>query len=115
MLRAFLYVFILVGGTYISENLDLLHYHEAFLASGGMALLALLLVEPAGKRKTIRALSLSALVMTLYILGLKLPLILQRRLNYYLSYIIVILVILAVNAVIFMLLQKHAASSTGDG
>ena len=110
MLREFLYLLIFVGGTYIFVNLNLLHYHEAFLASGAVALLALLLIEPAGKRKTTRALILSSLVVTLYLLGLKLPVILQGRLNYYLAYVLVGVLIGTVNLIILLLLRKHAAS-----
>ena len=109
MLREFLYLLVFVGGTYIFVNLNLLHYHEAFLASGVIALLALLLIEPAG-RKTTRALVLSSLVVTLYLLGLKLPLILQGRLNYYLAYFLVGVLIGTVNLIILLLLRKHAAS-----
>lgn len=113
MLREFLYLFIFVGVTHIFVNLNLLHYHEAFLASGVVALLALILIEPAGKRKTSRALILSSLVITLYLLGLKLPLILQEKLNNYLAYFLVGVLIGSVNLVILLLVRRHAASSSG--
>jgi hypothetical protein len=110
MLRYFLYLIILTGGTRIFRNLDVLHYHEAFLASGAVAILALLLLEPRGKYR--KALILLSLVISLYGLGLKLPMILQGRMNYYLAYFLALVLLAVVTVVIFVLDRKYTPTSS---
>jgi len=107
MLREFFYGIILVGGTSILTALELLHSHEAFLVAGVLALIALLLVEPSGKEKYTKAFINLSVLLSIYGLGLKLPMVLLGRLNYYAVYLLVFVLIGIVIVGIFILVRKH--------
>lgn len=105
MLRPFLYILILVAGTNILITLELLHYHEALLVSGLLDIVVMLLVEPPGGKLARTQLWLVALF-TIYGLGLKLPLLLKERMNHYLMYFIIVVLIIAINFGSVLLLRK---------
>ena len=85
-LRQFLYYFILVAGGSIFQSTEVLHWHEALLASGLLVIVAVLLVEPTRQEKFSRAFDLFFVVLSFYLLVLKLPALLVPRVNYYVAY-----------------------------
>ena len=111
MLRPFLYILILVAGTNILITLELLHYHEALLVAGLLDILVMLVVEPPGGKLARTQLWLVALF-TIYGLGLKLPLLLKERMNHYLMYFIIVVLIIAINFGSVLLLRKLTSASS---
>lgn len=110
MLRKFLYALILVAGTNGVTTIGLLHYHEAILVSGVLAIVVMLLVEPPGAKFARAQIWLLPLI-TIYALGLKLPLLLEGRMNYYLMYFIVFVLIIVINFGGLLLRKPTSASS----
>ena len=105
MLRQSLCVFILVAGTNVLTTIELLHYHEAMLVSGVLAIVVMLLVEPPGA-KSAKVRSWLLALISVYALGLKLPLLLQERMNYYLMYFIIFVLIIVINFASWLPLRK---------
>ena len=109
MLRDFLYISILTGGTSIFTATELLDFHEAFLVSGVLSLIAMLLFEGKGKGAT--ALSYFLLLLCFYGFWFKVPLMLDGRLNYYVTKAIALVIVVTFAGVIFVLNRKSMRSS----
>ena len=110
-LREVLYLMILIGIGRILTSEEVLHEDEAFLASGGIALIALLLLEP-WREKLYKALGLVSIVLSVYGLMFKLPLLLAGKLNYYVTYLLAIALVVIVNLAIFAIGRKYLPSSS---
>ena len=110
-LRELLYLMILIGIGQILTSEEVLHEHEAFLASGGLALIALLLLEPRHE-KVKKALGLVSIVLSIYGLLLKLPLLLAGTFNYYVTYLLAIVLVAVVNLALFAIGRKYLPSSS---
>lgn len=101
---------ILLGIARILTIEEVLHEHEAFLASGGLALIALLFLEPWHEKLT-KALGLVSIVLSIYGLLFKLPLLLAGSLNYYVTYLLAIVLVAVVNLALFALGRKYLTNS----
>lgn len=102
---------ILIGIGRIFTSEGLLHEDEAFLASGGIALIALLLLEP-WREKLYKGLGLVSIVLSFYALVFKLPLLLAGKLNYYVTFILAVALAVIVNLAIFAIGRKYLPSSS---
>ena len=109
-LRELLYLSIVVGIGDILTTTQVLHKHEALLASGGLALMALLILEP-WQEKFSRALTLTSAVLSFYVFLFKLPVLLAGTLNYYVTYVLAWVLIVVFNLAILVIERKYLTSS----
>jgi hypothetical protein len=109
-LRDVLYISIFGGVAIILRSSETLHKHEAFLVSGGLAFIAVLLLEPRDD-KFGKGLIWLSVVVSFYGLVMKLPIMLMGRLNHYVVYVIayVLLAIVALGVLVVSL--KYGTSS----
>ena len=108
-LRSILYIVMISGIANILTSFEIFHKHEAFLVSGGLALLAVLLLEPR-KERFRKGLIMSTVVVSVYGLMLKLPMMLMGKLNYYLVYFIAYMLLAIVNLGAFAIPLKYRTS-----
>lgn len=113
-MKEFLFVTIVVGGTTIIENTEMLHAHEAFLVAGMVGIFVLLLVEPSRKQRYIKGLTLFPVFISTYGLLLKLPMLLMSRLNYYVAYILAIALLGIACVVILLFVRKFVPVVSKD-
>ena len=102
---------ILIGIPKILTSEGVLHENEAFLASGGIALIALLLLEPR-REKLYKGLGLVSIVLSIYGLAFKLPLLLAGTLNHYVTYLLGIVLAAVVILALFAIGRKYLPSSS---
>ena len=111
MFRDFLYVSILTGGTSIFTATEMLDFPEAMLVSGTLSLIVMFVFER--KVKGAAAVSYFLLLLCFYGFWFKVPLMLDGRLNYYLTKAIA-LVIVGTFAVVILFVERKRIASTNQ-
>jgi hypothetical protein len=108
MLRDLLYISILTGGAAIFTATETLELPEAFLVSGVLSVVVRLLLER--KNRGTPALNYFLLLICVYGFWFKVPVMLEGRLNYYLTKAIALVIIGIFAMVIFLVERKRLAT-----